>query len=279
MILLKKLLTLSLFVTTIIINAQKPFDVIVKGKGEPILLFPGFACTGEVWDDTVVELSKNYECHIFTFAGFGTVAPIEKPWLIKIKEGVNEYVKNQKLKNPTIIGHSLGGSLGLWLAIEEENPYSKLILVEALPSIGALFMPNFKSEDMVYNSPRNNQMLQMNTVAFESIAEQMANGMTLNEDKKSQIKNWIIQADRETYVYGYTDLLKLDLRNDIAKINIPVIVLAATHPYGKEMVEKTYKKQYQNLETYDIEYVENAAHFIMYDNPSWFLTQLIKHLK
>ena len=279
MILLKKLLTLSLFVTTIIINAQKPFDVIVKGKGEPILLFPGFACTGEVWDDTVVELSKNYECHIFTFAGFGTVAPIEKPWLIKIKEGVNEYVKNQKLKNPTIIGHSLGGSLGLWLAIEEENPYSKLILVEALPSIGALFMPNFKSEDMVYDSPRNNQMLQMNTVAFESMAEQMANGMTLNEDKKSQIKNWIIQADRETYVYGYTDLLKLDLRNDIAKINIPVIVLAATHPYGKEMVEKTYQKQYQNLETYDIEYVENAAHFIMYDNPSWFLKQLIKHLK
>ena len=279
MILLKKLLTLSLFVTTIIINAQKPFDVIVKGKGEPVLLFPGFACTGEVWDDTVVELSKNYECHIFTFAGFGTVAPIEKPWLIKIKEGVNEYVKNQKLKNPTIIGHSLGGSLGLWLAIEEENPYSKLILVEALPSIGALFMPNFKSEDMVYDSPRNNQMLQMNTVAFESMAEQMANGMTLNEDKKSQIKNWIIQADRETYVYGYTDLLKLDLRNDIAKIKIPVIVLAATHPYGKEMVEKTYKKQYQNLETYDIEYVENAAHFIMYDNPSWFLKQLIKHLK
>ena len=279
MILLKKLLTLSLFVTTITINAQKPFDVIVKGKGEPVLLFPGFACTGEVWDDTVVELSKNYECHIFTLAGFGTVAPIEKPWLIKIKEGVKEYVKNQKLKNPTIIGHSLGGSLGLWLAIEEENPYSKLILVEALPSIGALFMPNFKSEDMVYDSPRNNQMLQMNTVAFESMAEQMANGMTLNEDKKSQIKNWIIQADRETYVYGYTDLLKLDLRNDIAKINIPVIVLAATHPYGKEMVEKTYKKQYQNLETYDIEYAENAAHFIMYDNPSWFLTQLIKHLK
>jgi len=279
MILLKKLLTLSLFVTTITINAQKPFDVIVKGKGEPVLLFPGFACTGEVWDDTVVELSKNYECHIFTLAGFGTVAPIEKPWLIKIKEGVKEYVKNQKLKNPIIIGHSLGGSLGLWLAIEEENPYSKLILVEALPSIGALFMPNFKSEDMVYDSPRNNQMLQMNTVAFESMAEQMANGMTLNEDKKSQIKNWIIQADRETYVYGYTDLLKLDLRNDIAKIKIPVIVLAATHPYGKEMVEKTYKKQYQNLETYDIEYAENAAHFIMYDNPSWFLTQLIKHLK
>lgn len=279
MILLKKLLTLSLFVTTITINAQKPFDVIVKGKGEPVLLFPGFACTGEVWDDTVVELSKNYECHIFTLAGFGTVAPIEKPWLIKIKEGVKEYVKNQKLKNPIIIGHSLGGSLGLWLAIEEENPYSKLILVEALPSIGALFMPNFKREDMRYDSPRNNQMLQMNTVAFESMAEQMANGMTLNEDKKSQIKNWIIQADRETYVYGYTDLLKLDLRNDIAKIKIPVIVLAATHPYGKEMVEKTYKKQYQNLETYDIEYAENAAHFIMYDNPSWFLTQLIKHLK
>lgn len=279
MIPIKKLFTLSFLIITLSLNAQKPFKVIVKGKGQPILFFPGFTCTGEVWDTTVAELSRNYECHIFTFAGFGGVAPIEKPWLPKIKEGIIEYVTEQQLKNPIIIGHSLGGALGLWLTIEENNPYSKLIVVDALPSTGALMIPNFKSENMVYDNPWNTQMLEMNAIAFEKMAMQMASGMTLNTERQLQIKDWVLQSDRETYVYGYTDLLKLDLREEISKIKIPVIVLAATHPYGREMARQTYEGQYKNLEIYEIEYAEGSAHFIMYDKPEWFLTQITEHLK
>lgn len=276
---LKKILFLTFFVTQVSLAAQTPFEVEVKGEGQPILLFPGFTCTGEVWEDTVTELSKKYECHIFTFAGFGDVAPIEKPWLPKIKESVSSYVKEKQLKNSIIIGHSLGGALGLWLASEENHPYSKIIVVDALPATGALMIPNYKSENMVYESPWNTQMLEMDDVAFEKMAAQISSGMALTTEKHEQLKNWILKADRETYVYGYTDLLKLDLREDISKINIPVTVLAATHPYGLEMAKNTYEEQYKNLETDEIEYAEGSAHFIMYDKPEWFMSQIKKQLE
>ena len=71
---------------------QSPFKVEVMGKGDPILFFPGFACTGEVWKDVSSELAKRYECHVFTFAGFGGVPAIGKPWLPKIKDAVLQYV-------------------------------------------------------------------------------------------------------------------------------------------------------------------------------------------
>lgn len=276
---LKKTAFLLFFIAVLGLNAQTSFEVEVKGKGQPVLLFPGFTCTGEVWEETVSDLSKSYECHIFTFAGFGEVAPIEKPWLPKVKEGINKYVETQQLKDPIIIGHSLGGALGLWIATEENHPYSKLIIVDALPATGALMIPNFKSENMVYDNPWNNQLLAMDSDAFEKMASQMASGMTLTSEKHEELKNWILQADRETYVYGYTDLLRLDLREDISKIDIPVIVLAATHPYGLEMVKSTYETQYKNLEAYQIEYAEGSAHFIMYDKPDWFMGQIKKHLK
>lgn len=93
------LLVLVTLLITQISTAQKSFSVSVKGKGEPILLFPGFGCTGELWDETVAELSKTNECHIFTFAGFGGVPPIETPWLSSIKDEVISYVKEKKLKN------------------------------------------------------------------------------------------------------------------------------------------------------------------------------------
>ncbi|WP_273568723.1 alpha/beta fold hydrolase [Maribacter halichondriae] len=236
---LKKVIISLMLVTAIGAQAQnRPFEVVVQGEGQPILLFPGFTCTADVWNETVNELSKNYECHIFTFAGFGEVPPIEKPWLPEIKEGIEAYVESLNLQNPVIIGHSLGGALALWLASEENSPYQKLIIVDALPATGALMMPNFKSENIVYDNPYNQQLLEMDEDSFGQMASQMAAGMTLNKEKQAQIKDWMIQSDRETYVYGYTDLLKLDLREDLSKITIPVMILAATDPMEKKWPKK-----------------------------------------
>mgnify|MGYP003633399943 FL=1 len=271
---IKKLLFAFLILCTLSITAQdNPFKVDVVGAGEPILLFPGFACTGDVWNDTVSELSKNYECHVFTFAGFGNVPAVEKPWLPKIKEGVLAYISENKLENPILIGHSLGGALALWMATESSS-YKKLIVVDALPSTGALMMPDFKSEYMVYDSPYNKQLLEMNAADFENMANQMAGSMTSNKSKQLQIKDWMLQVDRETYVYGYTDLLKLDLREDLSKINTPVTILAATEPYGLEMAKSTYDTQYKALNEYTVEFANGSSHFIMYDQPKWFIENL-----
>jgi len=275
---IKKLMTILLIITSFSVNAQdQPFKVEVIGKGEPILLFPGFTCTGDVWNDTVTELSQDYQCHVFTFAGFGDVPAIQKPWLPKIKEGILSYIAEKQLKNPIVIGHSLGGALALWMATES-NSYKKLIIVDALSSTGALMMPNFKSEYMVYDSPYNKQLLEMNTTDFEAMALQMVTGMTKDTSKQEIIKDWMLQADRETYVYGYTDLLKLDLREDLSKIKVPVTILAATEPYGYDTVKATYKTQYKELAEYDIKFAEGSAHFIMYNQPLWFMDNLLNSL-
>ena len=275
---IKKLMAILLIITSFSVNAQdQPFKVEVIGKGEPILLFPGFTCTGDVWNDTVTELSQDYQCHVFTFAGFGDVPAIQKPWLPKIKEGILSYIAEKQLKNPIVIGHSLGGALALWMATES-NSYKKLIIVDALSSTGALMMLNFKSEYMVYDSPYNKQLLEMNTTDFEAMALQMVTGMTKDTSKQEIIKDWMLQADRETYVYGYTDLLTLDLREDLSKIKVPVTILAATEPYGYDTVKATYETQYKELAEYDIKFAEGSAHFIMYDQPLWFMDNLLNSL-
>lgn len=277
---IKKVGLMLIIALSMSLNAQdKSFNVEVVGKGEPVLLFPGFTCTGDVWKDLVSEISKTKECHIFTFAGFGGVPAIEKPWLPKVKESIGSYISEQKLEKATLIGHSLGGSLALWLATEDKYSFSKIIVVDALPSIGALMMPNFNKDHIVYENPYNKRVLEMGDEDFEKMAVQYATGMSLNKDKHTQIKNWILESDRETYVYGYTDLLKLDLREDIAKIKSPVSIFGATHPFGEETVKKTYEEQYKNLENYTIKYAKDAAHFIMYDKPEWFLTAVKTELE
>lgn len=259
-------------------TAQKSFSVSVKGKGEPILLFPGFGCTGELWNETVEELSKTNECHIFTFAGFGTVPPIETPWFTTIKNELISYVKDKKLNKPTLLGHSLGGTLSLWLASSETELFKKVILVDALPASAALMIPNYNGEIIEYDNPQSKMMLEMDINSFEAMNSQSISFMCLNKEKHKIITSWMNMADRKTYVHGYIDMLNLDLRKEISKIKIPVVILAATS-LGLDIVKSTYKSQYQNLPSVQIHYAENAGHFVMYDQPDWFIKNVKLALK
>lgn len=253
------------------------FKVEVVGKGTPVLLLPGFACTGAIWDETVKELAKNHECHVFTFAGFGNVAPIPMPWLSTIKDELIGYVKNKQLNKPTIIGHSLGGTLGFWLAAEEQYLFSKVLAIDALPCTGALMVPNYDASTMVYDNPYSKQMLNMDSTAFRKMAVQQASFMMLNKSKIDTVVNWMMLADRNTYVNGYIDLLKLDLREKMADIKIPVVVLAATYP-DKKAIEKTYNTQFEKMTNKTFLYADESAHFIMYDQPLWLIKTLKENL-
>ncbi|AXG69041.1 sigma factor SigB regulation protein RsbQ [Kordia sp. SMS9] len=276
----RKLIVLfAVFVSYTMQSQETAFQVKVTGKGNPILLFPGFSCTGDVWNETVKELSKTNECHIFTFAGFGNVPAIESPWLETIKNEVQKYVARKNLEKPTIIGHSMGGSLALWLASENPETYKQLIIVDGLASIGALMIPDFSPEKVSYDNPFAKQQLEMDATAFNKMATQMAAGMTLTKEKQPTLVSWMEQADRKTYVNGYIDLMKLDLRENIKSIQIPVTIMASVSFYPKPQVEKLYTEQYQKLTNKNMLYVENSAHFIMFDQAEWFLKEVKKLIR
>ena len=135
-------------------------------------------------------------------------------------------------------------------------------------------IPNFNPENLVYESPYNKQLLAMADTAFEQLAITMSKGMSLKESEQVKIKNWILESDRKTYVYGYTDYLKLDLRENLNNIAIPVTIIAAVQPYGKETVIHTFTKQYKQLKNYNFILAEDSAHFIMLDRPVWLLAQI-----
>ncbi|WP_194851548.1 alpha/beta fold hydrolase [Nonlabens antarcticus] len=278
---ISKILFTIFIACTAISNAQNnPIEVTVTGDGAPIILLSGFATNGnEVWQTTVDELSKTHKCHVINYAGFAGMKPIEFPWLPKVLTNIEDYIKEKQLKKPVIIGHSLGGTLGIKLASNPDLNISRLLIVDALPATGALLFPDFKPETLQYESPYNQQMLGMDEAAFAQMAMGMAAGMTSNTIGQEQIIKWMKTTDRKTFVYAYTDYLKFDMREGLKQINIPVTILGAGKPYGEEMAKANYTKQYQNLSDYNLVMNADSAHFIMMDQPKWFMEQLNLFLK
>ena len=269
-----------LFLAGIPAHGQNAFQVSVSGETneQSILFFPGFASTSAIWEETVKELSRDYKCHVFTFAGFGNLPPIPSPWLETIKNEIIAYVKENKIRNPILVGHSLGGSLSYWLAIEEPGLFKQIIAVDALPCTAAIMIPEYKGEPFEYDNPHARQLLEMDDETFDHTIRQQVSFMSFDTSRHDQLVAMMKATDRETYVYGYIDLLNLDLRNNMSEIKIPVTVLATSFP-DKETVQKTYDAQLEKLPLYDIKYAHDAGHFIMIDQPQWFIKNLKESLQ
>lgn len=270
----KQLIIMAIILTANMAAAQNPaIKAERSGKGQPIIFLPGFTCPGAVWDETISNLKGKYQVHKISYAGFNGMAPIKMPWYETIKSELLQYIKEQKLEKVTIIGHSMGGTMAVDLAAAAPSTVSRILVVDGLPCLRELWMPGVKAEQIQYESPYNKQMLAQTPEQVKENAKMMAAGMTTNTSKIDVITQWSIEADRETFVYGYTDLLKVDLRDVLPQVKATTLIIGASFP-DVAVVKENYEKQYAQLASKSIVIADNSRHFVMFDQPEWFYNQV-----
>lgn len=276
-------LLLLFFIFQSFAQNTKAFEVRVTGKGKPILLIPGYSCSGEVWKETVDQLKNKYELHILTLAGFGTAQPIQDEEILKtVRNQIVQYVKDKKLKKPMLIGHSLGAFMTLWLHSIEPDLFGKSICVDGVPFISAIYNPLATAESLKENPQFNKTLVIENfkKLPNEGYIDNMAKSMALQVTdtvRARQIATWNFQSDRRTLGSTIVEMSTTDLRPELPKIKENILVLASIFE-TKENSLKVYGKQYELLKNKTI-VVADSKHFIMYDQPEWFYAQIDAFLK
>ena len=261
------------------------FTVRVVGKGKPMLLIPGLTCPGAVWDETVARYQSQYQCHIISMAGFGgTAAPASTDQLLQnVRDQLLTYIKAQKLNKPVVVGHSLGGFMGLWLSTTQPDAIGPLVIVDSLPFLAAVQNPAQTVEGAKPMAEGMRQQMAAGKMTMPQ-ARQMSAGMVTDTARMTQLARWSVASSPAAVAQAMYDLFTTDLRQDIARVQQPVLVLgawAAYKQYGstKESTRAIFEQQYAKLPQHRIEMSEAGRHFLMYDDTAWFFQQTDGFLK
>lgn len=278
---MKKLTTASILMIIIFtfvnknINGQNndyPFEVKISGNGSKSIIFiPGFACSGEVWDDTRIQYEDNYKCYALTMAGFAGAAPKSDITFANWEKGIASYIQENKIEKPVIIGHSMGGVLALALASDYPELVSKIVVVDALPCLAALMNPEFKSNDKNDCSEVLKEMMSITDEEFYQRQKKMLPQMIADTSRLELVTGWTVRSDRKTFAEMYCDFSNTDLRDKLAGIKCPALILLESYFVN---LKPAITEQYKNLKTADIQYAAKGLHFIMYDDKEWFDNQL-----
>ncbi|MBS1519247.1 MAG: alpha/beta hydrolase [Bacteroidetes bacterium] len=265
-------IALLLNVTCFAKDNPYPFDVKISGNGEKSIIFiPGFACSGDVWNDTKINFENSYKCYTLTMSGFAGAAPQPDPTFRKWEEGIVSYIIDNNIDKPVIIGHSMGGGLALAIAADYPELISKIVVVDALPCLAALMDPNFKS---VENPDCSNMLSQMKSVSDEDFYKRQKSTMPMllaDTSMTETVVNWSVISDRTTFAKMYCDFSNTDLRQNISSVKCPALILLESYFTNMKPV---ITEQYKNLKTADLRYSTKGLHFIMFDDNEWYDEQL-----
>lgn len=249
-----------------------PFDVKISGKGKQSIIFiPGFASSGEVWNETKSIYDKDFTCYTLTMAGFAGVKAQPNATFTNWETSIVNYIKENKIEKPILIGHSMGGGLALAIASDYPELIEKIIVVDALPCLAALMNPTFKAVEKTDCSSMINQMDSATNKQFYQMQKMSIPRLVADTSKQELVVGWSVKSDRRTFAEMYCDFSNTDLREKIKTIKCPSLILLEE---SFKNVKPAIEEQYKNLKTANLQYSNNGLHFIMYDDKEWYLNQL-----
>jgi N-formylmaleamate deformylase len=255
------------------------FSVKVTGTGRPVLFIPGLASPGSVWDGAVAHLAGHVQAHVLTLAGFAGQPPIAPPFMQQVHDQIVEYIRANHLEHPIVVGHSLGGVMSLWLA-ETDPDVAGIVDVDGFPFLAGAADPSVTADQAAAQAKDlHDQMAAMKPDQLAAQMKQFLAGMISKPDDLQRMADAAAKSDAGTIATAFSELIAKDLRPDLAKITIPVTIVAATDSVApQEKLQAAWHAQVDAIPHVDLEFVGSAKHFVMLDQPDVFYSLLDKAL-
>ena len=257
-------------------------SVVTMGKGSPVILIPGLSSPRAVWDGVADKLAAKHRIYLVQVNGFSGDAPganLQPGILPGVVADLDAYIAKNKLQGAAVVGHSMGGLLGLMLAKAHPADVGKLMIVDSLPWYGMLFGP---TATVAMVEPQAKAMRDGMVAGYgkpNPQAQMIASKLALKPDSQAKVIDWMNKADARVSGEAMYEDLTTDLRGDMASIATPITMLFPTSAaLPKAVAEPIYHGAYKDAPHVSFVEVPDSAHFIMLDQPAAFEAALAAFL-
>ena len=262
-------------------SSHDSFSVEVSGSGKAVLMIPGLMSDARIWRPTADALSNQYQLHIISIAGFAGKPAIEGALLPKVKQQLLNYINEQKLDKPAVIGHSLGAFIAFDLASSAPEQIGTVIAVDGLPYLAPVFTRSSATTVAMMQQQAvflRQQYQQMSTEQLRAMTSQGLFIQASAEDAQQQVLQMASESSPTAAGQAIYELLTTDLRPEVHRIKSPVVLLGAagalTSDADRDAAKALYQQQISTIDQAKLVFNQQARHFIMLDQPDWLLAQI-----
>jgi pimeloyl-ACP methyl ester carboxylesterase len=235
-----------------------------------VVLLHGWLESWNPWRGTMEALSRSYKAYALDFWGFGESGKQGGTFTVSDYVAmVNQFMDRLGIERAPIIGHSMGGTVSLGLALDYPGRVERVTVVGS-PIVG------------------DGLALLLRLSARRSLAGLFYRVCPLGSRLLSPIyaRDWrtwykmfekdLSRTTLESFHYSIASLRHTDLRPRMHEIEVPVLGI-----YGRidRIVDPGQRKVLaESAPMAEISYFENSGHFPMLDEPERFYRTLVEFL-
>jgi 3-oxoadipate enol-lactonase len=218
----------------------------------PVLVFSN--SLGEnfsMWEPQIPEFQKQFRVLRYDTRGHGQSSVTPGPYTIEqLARDVLTLLDELRFNRVYFCGLSMGGQIGMWLALNAPDRLQKLVLCNTAAKIGTPEMWNTRIETVRKGG--------MKSVSAAVIGRWFSvDYRTKYSDKVDKIQRTFESTDPRGYIGSCHALREFDARETIAAIHLPTLVIAGTHDAATTPADGLYLASHIP----GADYVElNAAH-------------------
>ena len=234
-------------------------NYIKQGKGDNVLIVPGWGAPINTYMTLFNSISKYACCYVLDMPGVGESDEPSKSWNVNdYVEFLKKFIKALGLKELSLIGHSNGGRVIIKMMSEHPTEFkvNKIIL---MGSAGIKNKRTFKQNCKVYTYKFGKKILSLKIV--KKIWPDAIENFKKNAGSEDYRNSTPIM--RETMV----KLINTDLTDDLHKIEQPTLII-----WG----EKDTAEKIQNGELMEklipdagLVKIEDGSHFVFLEKPGY----------
>jgi pimeloyl-ACP methyl ester carboxylesterase len=265
--------------------SSRRIAVTTRGRGPDVLLIPGLASTAEVWRGVADRLAGKRRLHLVSVRGFGDLpagANASGGVMAAVAAEVRRYITEQRLERPAIIGHSMGGQLGLRIAADAGARIGRVMVVDSSPFFPALISPQATVGDVEPIAQLAFQAIHfLGDEALRAHGRQMGLELGGTTDAVFGTLGWQ-GGDRRVLAQSLYEVMTVDLRRRLPDITAPVTVVYGWSSDGNSPRSRTdslFRGAYARLRTpAAFVPIAGAEHMVMIDQPTRFIAAVDRFL-
>lgn len=217
-----------------------------QGTGKiPMILIPDLGADSSVYDSFMRRNNSQFTFYAVTLPGFGGTAPPparnkldfgSMKWWDNAQTALVDFIANQKIDHPIILGHQAGSYLAMRLAIEKPQLVRGAIVLNGLlyaeiPGIEKT--ATHEQRAAIANSWTPVELFPTpSQEKYRSFIEQGQGYFCKDKDQQTKFAELASKDKASTWWNYFGELATTNLSNDIKTLKVPMLVLPSVHDSG-----------------------------------------------
>ena len=252
--------------------AQGTVNAAVSGGGPPLFLFHSLLSDRASFDLITPELARSHRVIVPELPGFGGSKAVDGGLAVvadRMADAVRDAAGNEK---PIVLGNGYGGFVALQMAIRHPGIASRLVLADCGAAFSESGREAFRN---MAAAARTKGLAAITDVAMRRLfaPEFQAAHPDLMADRREAF----LKTDPHVLQAACAQLAELDLRGELSRVTVPVLVLVGEHdeatppPMSRELAGL--------LPNARLKIISGCAHVPQLQSPEVFLEAIGDFLK